>query len=256
LNVDLARRRILLTSKKTLVKSTLPPLTSYSPSVLGNAFHGTIVSLTPHGAIVEFFAGVKGYLPVSEMSEAWISDATEHFRQGQTVKAWILSVDESEKRMRLSLKDQSYWLNGGEAAFKALEDGSLVTAVVSGKLGDKIVIEITRQEVSLRGVVHLDHLADTPGSKCEKKLAKLKEGAKLKLVVVLSKSLQNRIITCSLKPALVDAASEGHFPSKYEELYRGRKVTGWVKNIEDFGAFVGFAGGVEGVVTKNVISFC
>jgi ribosomal protein S1 len=55
---------------------------------------------------------------------------------------------------------------------------------------------------------------------------------------------------------LVDAASEGHFPSKYEELYRGRKVTGWVKNIEDFGAFIGFAGGIEGVVTKNVISFC
>ena len=235
------------------MNSTLPPLTSYSPSVLGKAFHGTIVSLTPHGAIVEFFAGVKGYLPVGEMSEAWISDATEHFRQGQTVKAWILSVDESEKRMRLSLKDQSYWLNGGEAAFQALEEGSLVTAVVSVKLSDKIIIEIPHQEVSLRGIVHLDHLSDTPGSKCEKKLAKLREGAKLKQVLLLSKSLQNRIITCSLKRSLVEAASEGHFPSKYEELFRGRKVTGWVKNIEDFGAFIAFAGSVEGVVTKTVI---
>ena len=189
------------------------------------------------------------------MSDAHVSDATKHYRVGQTVKAWILSVDESEKRMRLSLKDQSYWVNGGQAAFQALEEGSIVTATVSAKLTDKIIIEIPHQDVSLRGVVHIDHLADTPGSKCEKKMANLREGAKLKRVLVLSKSLQNRVMTCSLKPALIVAAKEGRFPSRYEELYRGRKVTGWVKNIEDFGAFLAFAGPVEGVVYKTVLIF-
>ena len=244
-----------MTSKKTLVNSTLPPLVSYSSSFLGKSFHGTIVSLSPHGTIVEFFSGVKGYLPVAEMSDAYISDATEHYRVGQTVKAWILSVNELEKRMRLSLKDQSYWINGGQAAFQALEEGSVVTATVSAKLTDKIIIEIPHQDVSLRGVVHIGHLADTPGSKCEKKMAKLREGAKLKKVLVLSKTLQNRVVMCSLKPALIEAAMEGRFPSRHEELYRGRKITGWVKNIEDFGAFVAFAGPVEGVVHKMVLIF-
>ncbi len=132
--MDLTRRRILLTTKKTLLNSTLPPLTSYSPSIVGQSFHGTIISLSAHGAIVEFYAGVRGYLPVSEMSEAYITDATEHFRQGQTLKTWVLSVEELEKRMRLSLKDQTYWSQGGQTAFENLADGSIVSGRVSAKL--------------------------------------------------------------------------------------------------------------------------
>ena len=188
------------------------------------------------------------------MSEAFITDATEHFRQGQTVKTWVLSVDESEKRMRLSLKDQTYWSQGGQSAFENLAEGNIVTGTVSAKLIDKIVVDILSDGVTLRGVISVDHLADTPGTKCEKKLAKIREGSKLKEVLVLSKNLQNRIINCSMKPALIEAATEGKLPLKYEDLHRGRKVTGWVKNVEDFGGFIGFAGSVEGVVYKKVSS--
>ena len=238
------------------MNSTLPPLTSYSPSILGQPFHGTIVSLSPHGAVIEFYSAVRGYLPVSEMSEAYITDATAHFRLGQTVKTWVLTVEEPEKRIRLSLKDQTYWSQGGQSAFEKLKEGTVITgAIVSAKFIDKIVVDIVCEEegISLRGVVNVDHLADIPGSKCEKKLAKIREGSKLKEVLVLSKNLQNRVVMCSMKPALIEAANEGRLPTKYEDLYRGRKVTGWVKNIEDFGGFIGFAGSVEGVVYKKVI---
>jgi len=252
LNVDLARRRILLTTKKTLLNSTLPLLTTYSAETVGQPYHGTIISLTPHGAIVEFYAGVRGYLPVPEMSEAFIADATEHFRVGQTVKTWILTVDVPEKRMRLSLKDQSYWEQGGKQAFEKLEEGSIVEATVSTKLNDKLLLDLACDGTRLRGQVHVEHLADVPGSKCEKKLAKFREGAKIKEVLVLSRNPQQRIVTCSIKPALLEAAKNGALPSKYEELYRGRKVTGWVKNVEDFGGFVAFAGAIEGVVHKPV----
>src|SRR5439155_8349937 len=106
--------------------------------------------------------------------------------------------------------------------------------------------------VMLSGVISVNHLDDTPGSKCEKKLGKIREGSKLKEVLVLSKNIQNRVISCSMKPALIEAAIEGSLPSKYEDLYPGRKVKGWVKNIENFGGFIGFAGSVEGVVYKSV----
>jgi ribosomal protein S1 len=53
---------------------------------------------------------------------------------------------------------------------------------------------------------------------------------------------------------LIELASEGNLPTKYEDLYRGNSVTGWVKNVEDFGGFIGFAGSVEGVVYKKVIT--
>lgn len=250
--MDLTRRRILLTTKKTLINSTLPPLTTYAQSTVGQAFHGTIVSLTSPGAVVEFYSTVRGFLPISEASEAYIADAKEHFRIGQTVKAWVLSADEAERRMRLSLKDQTYWLQGGQNAFQNLEEGTVAAATVSAKLAESILIDIHLNDVVLRGVVNVEHLADVPGAKCEKKLAKMREGAKIKDVLILSKNIQNRIVNCSLKPALIEAVNVGAFPSKFEDLYAGRKVTGWVKNIEDFGAFVAFAGKVEGVVHTKV----
>ena len=154
--------------------------------------------------------------------------------------------------MRLSLKDQLYWSQGGQTSFENLEEGSIVTGKVSAKLEDKIVVDISIEGLNLRGVVSLEHLADTPGSKCEKKFAKIREGSNLKEVVVLSKNLQNRVITCSIKPTLIDIASERNLPTKYEDLHRGKRVTGWVKNVEDFGAFVAFGGSVEGVVYKKV----
>jgi hypothetical protein len=59
-------------------------------------------------------------------------------------------------------------------------------------------------------------------------------------------------VTCSMKPTLIEAANEGQLPLKYEDLYSRRKVVGWVKNLESFGAFVAFGGSVEGVVHKQV----
>lgn len=193
---------------------------------------------------------------MSEMSEAYITDAREHFRVGQTVKSWVLDVELAEKRMRLSLKDQAYWSQGGKEAFAKLEEGSIVEATVSAKLTDKVLLDLNYDGIKLRGVIYLEHLTDVPGSKCEKKLAKLREGAKLKETLVLSKNPQLRTVSCSIKPALIEAVSSRAFPSKFEELYHGRKVTGWVKNIEDYGAFVAFAGPVEGLVYKSVLSFC
>jgi rRNA biogenesis protein RRP5 len=222
---------------------------------VGQSFHGTVVSLTSHGAVVEFYSAVRGFLPISEASEAYIADAKEHFRLGQTVKAWVLSAEETDERMRLSLKDQTYWLQGGQASFESLEEGTLITATVSAKLAESILIDIPSNGIVLRGVVNVEHLADVPGSKCEKKLAKIREGAKFKEVLVLSKNVQNRVVFCSMKPALIEAANVGALPSKYEDLYGGRKVTGWVKNVEDFGAFVAFAGPVEGVVHTKVTLF-
>jgi rRNA biogenesis protein RRP5 len=251
----LTRRRILLTAKKTLLNSTLFPLTSFSPSIVGHAFHGTVYSVTQYGAVVEFYSEVRGYLPISELSEAYVSDAREHLRLGQTGKTWVLDVDESEKRLRLSLKDQTYWSQGGETAFKSLEEGSILPATISAKFPDNVVLGLPVDDVVLRGVINVNHLTDSPGSKCEKRLAKLREGTKVQEVLVLNKNLKTRVVTCSMKPALIEAAKEGYLPAKYEDLYRGRRVTGWVKNVEDFGAFVAFAGEAEGVVYKKVSVF-
>ncbi|KAI5806996.1 rRNA biogenesis protein RRP5 [Geopyxis carbonaria] len=98
------RRKLHLTLKKTLVNSDAPIITSYDVTP-GTQTVGTLISVLENGAVVKFYSGVSAFLPVAEMSEAYISDPREHFRVGQSVNVFVLSVDPEQRKMRVSCKD-------------------------------------------------------------------------------------------------------------------------------------------------------
>ena len=56
------KRRVLLTHKKTMVKSSLPFLASYAQPKLGMWIHGCVVAVKDFGCIVSFYNDVKGQI--------------------------------------------------------------------------------------------------------------------------------------------------------------------------------------------------
>src|SRR5690606_38394238 len=115
-------RRIRLTMKKTLVNSDAPIVTSYDVAP-GLRTIGTLVSVFTKGAVVKFFGDVKGFLPVSEMSEAFIKDPTEHFHVGQTVNVHVVSVDQHDSKMTVSCRDPGNYTESQKASFSKLPIG-------------------------------------------------------------------------------------------------------------------------------------
>ena len=66
---------------------------------------GRIVNLTNYGAFVELEDGIEGLVHVSEMGMERVENPQDHFQLGDTVKAKIIKMDQSEKKIGLSIKE-------------------------------------------------------------------------------------------------------------------------------------------------------
>lgn len=248
LSTNPEKRRIRLTLKKTLVNSDLPILSSYEDATPGVQSVGTLINIIPQGAVVQFYAGLCGFLPVSEMSEAYIQDPREHFRIGQSVNVHVVSVDPENQKMRVSCKDPKSFGDEQKEALQALKPGTLVSGAVIEKSDDDLVIEIGN---GLKGVLTIGHLTDGSKEKSGNTFRKLRAGQTLSDLVILDKNVTRRLITFSMKPSLVKAAKSGELLSTFGDVSERKIFKGWVKNITLAGVFVAFAGGITGLALKG-----
>lgn len=101
MNVDIERKRISLSLKR----AGEDPWTGASvrwPE--GAAVDGIVMRVTDFGAFVELAPGVQGLLHVSELSDEHVRSVGEVVREGDRVRAKVLSVDEDSRRIALSIK--------------------------------------------------------------------------------------------------------------------------------------------------------
>lgn len=66
LTVDPERRRISLSAKKSLIESTLPIVTKFEDAKVGVVTHAVIFKITERGLQVEFYNGLKAFVPSRE----------------------------------------------------------------------------------------------------------------------------------------------------------------------------------------------
>ncbi|KKY24572.1 putative rrna biogenesis protein rrp5 [Diplodia seriata] len=249
LSTDPERRQTRLTLKKTLVNSDAPVWADYSDVQIGEQAPGTIIKILPAGAIVQFYGELRGFLPVSEMSEAYIKDPAEHFRVGQTVTVNALSVNAEQDKMTLSCRDPASRTAAQQEGFDSLSAGSIVKGVVSEKSEKHITVEL--EGTIIKGTLKFGQLTDGSEKKEESRMKRIKVGQTLEDLVILSKSDKRPVVTLSNKPSLVAAATSGALPAKFEDVKEGQTVSGFVRNIDDQRVFVEFAGGLVGLLLKS-----
>jgi ribosomal protein S1 len=106
----------------------------------GDIVEGTILKILPTGLIVEIEDGVTGLVPKSELSWNKVSDPSKLFRERQSLKMKILSIDPQNRRMRLSVKQTmpDPW----EKAAETLKEGSVTRAIVKAKLNSGYVLQL------------------------------------------------------------------------------------------------------------------
>lgn len=251
LSVNLEKRQIRLTLKKSLLNSESAIWKDYKDIMPGAQSPGTIVSLQTHGAVVQFYGSVRGFLPVSEMSEAYIKDPAQHFRQGQVVNVHALSVDASQGRLAVSCKDPSTFTEKYRKAFEDIHPGLLVTGSVFEKSNDDVLLKL--EESGLVARLDVQHIIDGSPSKQSATLSKIRVGQKLNDLLVLDIQRAHRLIRVSSRASLKKATKQGNMPSNFEQVQEGSTVTGFVRNITPDGVFVEFLGGLTGLVPKRLI---
>jgi rRNA biogenesis protein RRP5 len=252
ISVDTERNQIRLTLKKTLVNAEAKIWKSYEDINVGDEAPGTIINIKPNGAVVQFYGKVRAWLPVAEMSEAYIADPSQHFRQGQTVMVHALSVDAESSELKVSCKDASAFGKDEESAWNNMKEGQLINATVTEVTGESIMLDV--EGSNLKGTLRLAHLSDGSEAKNRSTIKQIRVGQKLNELVVLEKMERRHLVILSNKPSLVKAATSKTIISQFKDLSQGQEVSGFVRNITPDGVFVEFAAGLVGFMPKTQIA--
>uniref|UniRef100_A0A4W4H4K7 S1 motif domain-containing protein n=1 Tax=Electrophorus electricus TaxID=8005 RepID=A0A4W4H4K7_ELEEL len=250
LSVDLLNKKLVLTRKKALVESQLPVLTTYADARPGLVFLGFIVCIKDFGCIVRFYGGIKGLVPMEELTTEPTINAQGLFYIGQVVKAKVLRCDAEGEKLLLSFKavTQGDVQQVNTAKF-AFEVGKKVEAVVLRK--DRTGLEVSILPEEVPALIPTEHLSDHV-TNCPLLWAALQEGDTISDAVCLRKNKQS--ITLSKKPLLMAALEPGAMVTAFSELRVGVIMLGWVKSIMHFGVFVDFPHGLCGLAPKAAMS--
>lgn len=252
LSTDPSKRQIRLTLKKSLVNSDAIPWTTYEAVHPGMRSPGTIVNILSSGAVTQFYGNVRGFLPVSEMSEAYIVDPSQHFRIGQVVNVHALNVDTEAQKLTVSCKDPAAFGLTQQIALSKLKLGEVVSVTVTEKSVNDVSVELIG--TGLRANLPVGHLTDGSENKNASALKKIRVGQTLQDLVVLNKNEQKHAITLTNKPSLVQAAKSRTLLRSFDDVKEQKIVSGFVKNITSTSVFVQFAGGLTGMIPKSRLS--
>ena len=234
-NVVVSRRAILegqRDKEKSAVLSTIK---------IGDIMDGVVKNITDYGAFVDF-GSFDGLLHLTDISWCRVRHPSEALTVGQQVKVQIIKYDESSKRVSLGMKQLQ------ENPWQSIETRYPVGSVVKGKVTNIATygafVEI---ENGIEGLVHVSEMSWFKNNLTPNKI--LTSGQEVQVMVLDIDSKNHRISLgmkqCDKNPWQI--FSESHVV--------GDILEGTVKNYTEFGLFVGFESGVDGLIHVSDVSW-
>ncbi len=234
-NIVLSRRALLEQEREAKRSETIKRLE------VGNIMEGVVKNITDYGAFVDL-GGIDGLLHITDMSYGRINHPSEMFEISQTIEVKILKFDKDSQRVSLGFKQIK------PDPWDEVEYKYPVGAIVRGK-----VVSIpdygafVELEDGIEGLVHISEMTWNKRVKHPGKLISMGDTVEAK---VLGVDVVNKRISLGmrqLEPNPWDLVEE-HYPV-------GTIVKGKVRNITDFGIFVGIEEGIDGLVHISDLSW-
>ncbi len=234
-NIVLSRRVLLEKEREELKKETLKNLKE------GAILKGVVKNLTDYGAFIDL-GGIDGLLHVTDMSWGRIGHPSEMFEVGQEVRVVVLKFDPASERVSLGLKQIQ------EDPWHRADEKYPVSSRVKGK-----VVSLTDYGAFIeleQGVEGLVHVSEMSWTKRVKHPSKLVDVGKVVEAVVLDIDPKAKRISLGMKQ--IEANPWTLLEDKYPI---GSVIRGEVRNVTDFGIFVGVEEGIDGLVHVSDISW-
>jgi small subunit ribosomal protein S1 len=234
-NIVLSRRALLETERRKLRETTLQTLAP------GQIIDGVIKNLTDYGAFIDL-GGIDGLLHVTDMSWGRVNQPSELFRVGDEIKVKVLKFDPDSERVSLGLKQiqPDPWIDASiRYPIGKRIQGSVVSLAEYGAF-----VEL---EPGIEGLIHVSEMSWTKRIKHPSKVVSTGDNVE---AVVLDVDERERKISLGMKQI------EANPWTVIEETYPiGTKVSGTIRNITNFGIFVGLDEGIDGLVHVSDISW-
>ncbi len=207
----------------------------------GAVFEGIVKNITDYGVFVDL-GGIDGLLHISDISWGRITHPSEFFAIGDKIEVVILKYDEASERITLGYKQKQ--ADPWENVHEKYPVGQKVKGKIVSITDYGAFIEL---EGGLEGLIHISEMDWTPKPKHPSKYLSIGETVE---AVVLKVDREERKLSLSIKQCK---------PSPWQlisERYTvGQRISGKVKSLTDFGAFVGLPEGVDGLIHISDLSW-
>ncbi len=226
-NIVLSRRALLEKQREALKSQTLGKLE------VGMVVDGIVKNITEYGAFIDL-GGIDGLLHITDMSYARVNHPSELFEVGQEVKVKVLKYDPDRERVSLGLKQNfdDPWL--------AIDSKYHVGQRAKGK-----VVSLTdygafiELEPGVEGLIHISEMSWTKRVKHPSKVLSLGDEVEAQILEI---DPRGKRISLGMKQ--IEQNPWDVLASTYPV---GSKVKGTVRNITNFGIFIGIEDGIDGL---------
>jgi len=242
LKMDRRRGNIVVSRRSILEESRA----EHRAEVVGNLAEGmdaegVVKNITEYGAFVDL-GGVDGLLHVTDMAWRRINHPSELLTIGQSIKVQVIKINKDTHRISLGMKqlEEDPWsIVQKKYALESTHKGVVTNITDYGAF-----VEL---EAGVEGLVHVSEMSWTKKNVHPGKIVSTSQEVE---VMVLEIDDAKRRVSLGLKQTM-----RNPWEVFAEENPEGAEVEGEVKNITEFGLFVGLKGDIDGMVHLSDISW-
>ncbi|HPQ44808.1 MAG TPA: 30S ribosomal protein S1 [Syntrophales bacterium] len=234
-NVVLSRKSILETEREEQKKKTLETLEE------GKIVEGVVKNITDYGMFIDL-GGIDGLLHITDMVWGRIRHPSETFSRDDKITVKVLSFDREKERVSLGLKQltENPWsIIAEKYPLESIVEGKVVSLMDYGAF-----VEL---EPGVEGLVHVSEMFWTKKIRHPSKILSVGNVVR---VMVLDVNPENKRISLGLKQTMPNPWIE--LKERYPE---GTVIKGEIKNITDFGIFIGIEDDIDGLIHVSDISW-
>ncbi len=237
------RRGNIVVSRRAVLEETRAEQRSEIVAKLaeGDVVEGVVKNITDYGAFVDL-GGVDGLLHVTDMAWRRVNHPSEILTIGQTVQVQVVRVNKDTQRISLGMKQlmSDPW-DGVDRKYPV---GGKFTGRVTNITDYGAFVEL---EPGVEGLVHVSEMSWTKKNVHPGKIVSTSQEVE---VMVLDVDPHKRRISLGLKQCLANP-----WEAFLAEHPRGSTIEGEVKNITEFGLFVGLDNDIDGMVHLSDLSW-
>ena len=234
-NIVISRRDLLEKEREVLKNTTLEKLQE------GAIVKGLIKNITYYGVFVDL-GGIDGLLHITDMSWGRVNHPSELFKIGDEVDVKVLKYDKDSERVSLGVKQitEDPWIHAAEK----YPAGKTVKGVVVSLEDYGAFVEL---EKGVEGLIHISEMSWTRRVKHPGKMVAIGDEVEVKILEI---DVENRRISLGMKQ--IEPNPWELLQDKYPV---GTVVKGTIRNITNFGLFVGVEEGIDGLVRTSDITW-
>ena len=237
------RRGNVVVSRRALLEETLHAKRAELMEQLqeGQVVHGTVKNVTDYGAFVDI-GGLDGLLHLTDLSWGRVRHPSDVVKPEQELDLIVLKFDKQKQRVSLGLKQMTKdpWIDAAER----YPAGGKYKGKAVGVVDYGAFVEL---EPGIEGLVHVTEMSWSKKPTHPSKVVKVGEEVD---VVVLDIKPSDRRVSLGMKQAQPDP-----WLLVAEKYPVGTVVTGKVRNIAEFGAFIEIEDGFDGLVHVSDVSW-